>query len=109
MQPWQGMKGLPDYVQFKQFPPQQLRHIFSAAADDLIQLLESLLVLFPPQRCDCTQALQMSYFSNKPAPTVGAKLPMPSNVTRLEAEKPSLKRKLLDSIDGGSLPKKLLF
>ncbi|XP_063627279.1 cyclin-dependent kinase 7 isoform X1 [Cydia splendana] len=106
---WPVMKGLPDYVQFKQFPAQPLRHIFSTAADDLIQLLESLLVLFPPKRCDCTQALHMPYFSNKPAPTVGNKLPMPSSFTRIETEKPTLKRKLLDSIDGGSLPKKLLF
>lgn len=56
------MKSLTDYVQFKQFPPQQLRHIFSAASDDLLQLLESLLALYPPKRCDCTQALQMAYF-----------------------------------------------
>lgn len=56
------MKNLSDYVQFKQFPAQQLRHIFSAASDDLIQLLESLLALYPPKRCDCTQALQMTYF-----------------------------------------------
>ncbi|KAI5651620.1 protein kinase domain-containing protein [Phthorimaea operculella] len=107
---WPGMKTLTDYVQFKQFPAQPLRHIFSAASDDLIQLLESLLTLFPPRRCDCTQALQMSYFSNKPAPTVGAKLPMPTCITKTEVpEKPSLKRKLLDNIDGGSLAKKLQF
>ncbi|GBP31584.1 hypothetical protein EVAR_78163_1 [Eumeta japonica] len=106
---FQGMKGLPDYVQFKQFPAQQLRHIFSAASDDLIQLMEKLLALYPPARCNCTEALQMSYFSNKPAPTVGSKLPMPSNVTKVESEKPSLKRKLLEGIDGGSLAKKLQF
>lgn len=56
------MKSLTDYVQYKPLPAQQLRHIFSAASDDLIQLLESLLSLYPPQRCDCTQALQMAYF-----------------------------------------------
>lgn len=58
----QGVKNLSDYVQYKQFPPQMLRHIFSAASDDLIQLLESLLTLYPPGRCDCTQALLMPYF-----------------------------------------------
>ncbi|XP_013183676.1 cyclin-dependent kinase 7 [Amyelois transitella] len=106
---WPGMKSLTDYVQFKQFPPQQLRHIFTAASDDLLQLLDSLLSLYPPKRCDCTQALQMPYFSNKPAPTMGSKLPMPSSITRMEAEKPSLKRKLLENIDGGSLAKRLQF
>ncbi|XP_048486347.1 cyclin-dependent kinase 7-like [Plutella xylostella] len=106
---WPGLKGLPDYVQFKQFPAQQLRHIFSAAPDDLILLLERLLALFPPRRADCTAALQMNYFSNKPAPSVGNKLPMPSNLSKVETEKPSLKRKLLENIDGGSLAKRLQF
>ncbi|KAH9632828.1 hypothetical protein HF086_005883 [Spodoptera exigua] len=106
---WPGMKNLTDYVQFKHFPPQQLRHIFSAASDDLIQLMESLLALYPPNRCDCTQALQMPYFSNKPAPSIGSKLPMPSNISKIEADKPSLKRKLLENIDGGSLAKRLQF
>lgn len=56
------MKSLTDYMQFVQFPVQELRHIFSAASEDLIQLLESLLALYPPKRCDCTQALHMAYF-----------------------------------------------
>lgn len=51
----------------------------------------------------------MKLSSNKPAPTVGSKLPMPSSILKIETKKPSLKRKLLDNIDGGSLAKKLQF
>lgn len=106
---WPGMTGLPDYVQFKHFPAQSLKHIFSAASDDLLELLDKLLALHPSNRCDCTEALQMEYFSNKPAPTVGSKLPLPSNYSKAEIEKPSLKRKLLENIDGGTLAKRLQF
>lgn len=107
---WPGMTSLSGYMQYKPLPAQPLRHIFSAASDDLIYLLESLLCLYPPKRCDCTQALKMPYFSNKPPPSSGSKLPMPSCLTKImEPERPSLKRKLLEGIDGGSLAKKLQF
>lgn len=43
------------------------------------------------------QALQMTYFSNKPAPTPGHQLPFPKSNKIIdkerEAKKPSLKRK----------------
>lgn len=107
---WPGVKLLPDYMQFKVFTGTPLQHIFTAAPDDLIQLAEKLLALYPMHRCSCTEALDMPYFSNKPAPTVGNKLPMPSSlVQKVADEKPSLKRKLIDSIEGGTLPKKLQF
>ena len=51
----------------------------------------------------------MPYFSNKPAPTPGLRLPLPTSVKRQPEEKPSLKRKLLESMDGASLAKRLQF
>lgn len=98
-------------MQFKPFPIVPLRHIFTAAGDDLIEMAQKLLDLYPLNRCSCTEALQMPYFSNKPAPTIGSKLPMPSthNTEKIFGEKPhGLKRKLLENIDS-SLPKRLQF
>jgi cyclin-dependent kinase 7 len=107
---WPNGKTLPDFIQFKMFPGTPLRHIFTAAGDDLLQLAEKLLAMYPLNRCTCTEALKMPYFSNKPAPTPGPKLPMPSSFTQKMAdEKPSLKRKLLESLEGGTLPKRLQF
>lgn len=48
-------------------------------------------------------------FSNKPAPTIGSKLPLPSSFDKIQEDKPSLKRKMLENIDGGTLAKKLQF
>ncbi|KAL1380351.1 hypothetical protein pipiens_014266 [Culex pipiens pipiens] len=114
---WPDVKSLPDYVQYKQFPPIPLRDIFTAAGDDLLDLIYKLLALYPLNRCSCTEALKMPYFANKPAPTVGDKLPMPASyhagVNKDAASKedkvPTLKRKLPDSVDGGTLPKRLQF
>ncbi|CAG2066186.1 unnamed protein product, partial [Timema podura] len=59
---WTGVTGLPDFIQFKQFPGTPLRHIFTAASDDLLELLGSLLAIVPLHRCSCQQALRMPYF-----------------------------------------------
>lgn len=106
---WPGMTELPDFIQFKPFPGTPLKHIFTAAGDDLLDLIASLLNVNPLERCTCDQALQMPYFSNKPAPTPGPRLPLPTSVKRQPEEKPSLKRKLLESMDGASLAKRLQF
>ena len=58
----QGMTSLPDFVQFKMFPASPLRLTFSAAPDDLLQLLTRFLALNPAERCTCTEALQSPYF-----------------------------------------------
>lgn len=106
---WPGMKTLPDYMQFKVFPGMPLAHIFTAATDELLALLESLLAMNPLSRCSCSEALQMPYFSSKPAPTPGLKLPLPSSLMQKVDEKPNLKRKLLENSEGAILPKRLQF
>lgn len=106
---WPGVKLLPDYMQFKVFQGTPLRHIFTAAPDDLLQLAEKLLALHPLSRCTCTEALNMPYFTNKPAPTIGVKLSMPSSCNALggDEKKQTLKRKH-ENMDGNALPKKRL-
>lgn len=51
----QGMKSLPDYVEFKSFPGTPLKDIFSAAGDDLLDLLARLLDCNPNGRVSSTQ------------------------------------------------------
>lgn len=111
---WPDLGLLPDYIQFNIFPGTPLRHIFTAAPDDLLQLAEKLLALYPLDRCTCTEALNMPYFSNKPVPTIGYKLPMPSSVTENynvdDDVRPNanLKRKIEALGDGAAMPKKRL-
>jgi len=108
---WPDHKSLPDYCEFVASTPILLRDIFTAAPDDLIAVIDRLLRLSPNERCSAKAALQMPYFSNKPGPTPGHLLPLPSNVVKQQEEKPSLKRKLLEATDptNSSLVKKLVF
>uniref|UniRef100_A0A8D0AEM3 Cyclin-dependent kinase 7 n=1 Tax=Sander lucioperca TaxID=283035 RepID=A0A8D0AEM3_SANLU len=103
---WPGMSSLPDYVSFKIFPGTPLEHIFSAAGDDLLELLQSFFTFNPSTRTTATQALTMRYFSNRPAPTPGPQLPRPNCAAEALREKETigLKRKL-EAI----MKKKLIF
>jgi len=107
---WPGMLQLPDYVQFKPFPGTPFKHIFTAAQDDLLGILEKMLHVNPLERCTCAQALKMAYFNNKPAPTPGPLLPRPSTVPakKDEESRPGMKRKLIEEERGG-LAKRLVF
>jgi len=106
---WPGVTSLPDYIQFKHSPGTPLTHIFTAAGDDLIDCLEHLVKLDPLQRYDATAALKCSYFSNKPAPSHGSSLPLPSSIAaKKEQDNPTqLKRKL--EMESNPLAKKLIF
>lgn len=53
----QGVSSLPDYVSFKIFPGTPLEHIFSAAGDDLLELLQGLFTFNPLCRTTATQVL----------------------------------------------------
>lgn len=107
---WPGLKLLTDYMEFKPSQSVPLKHIFTAAADDLLAVITGLLALNPNSRKNCTEILKLPFFSNKPPPTYGPKLPLPQSIRKQkDQEKPSLKRKLLESADGGTLSKRLLF
>lgn len=61
----QGMTSLPDYVSFKIFPGTPLEHIFSAAGDDLLELLQGLFTFNPLTRTTATQVRKKKYFTKK--------------------------------------------
>uniref|UniRef100_A0A8C6TAD4 Cyclin-dependent kinase 7 n=1 Tax=Neogobius melanostomus TaxID=47308 RepID=A0A8C6TAD4_9GOBI len=107
---WPGMTSLPDYVSFKIFPGTPLEHIFSAAGDDLLELLQGLFTFNPSTRTTATQALKMRYFSNRPGPTPGPQLPRPNCAAEALREKQTvgLKRKI-DGPESIGMKKKLIF
>ncbi|XP_076039603.1 cyclin-dependent kinase 7-like [Oratosquilla oratoria] len=111
---WPERCKLPDYVSFKHLEGSPLRDLFPAANESMLQLLGTLLAINPLKRNNCTQALQMPYFSKAPPPTPGPQLPLPPSIRKKknsEPEKPNLKRKILEEsgISGGTLPKRLQF
>uniref|UniRef100_A0A8C5P480 Cyclin dependent kinase 7 n=1 Tax=Jaculus jaculus TaxID=51337 RepID=A0A8C5P480_JACJA len=110
---WPDMCSLPDYVTFKSFPGIPLQHIFIAAGDDLLELIQGLFLFNPCTRITASQALKTKYFSNRPAPTPGCQLPRPNCPVEAlkEQSNPAMatKRKRTEALEQGGLPKKLIF
>lgn len=104
---WPGLSSLPDFIQFKHHPGTPLQDIFTAAGDDLLSLLSRLLSLCPLKRCESNESLKMPYFSNKPAPSAGDSLPLPSTIAKRELDRPN-KRKLTEA-ENNPFAKKLIF
>jgi len=109
---WPGVTQLPDYIQFKHSPGTPLADIFTAAGDDLLHLLEHLVKLCPLKRFDSTTALKSSYFSNKPAPSHGSSLPLPSSVAASKDQDKNVPQQLKrknSEMESNPLAKKLIF
>lgn len=113
---WPNHDKLPDYVQFKEYMATPFQDIFTAASSDLIQVLSKTLALDPMKRATCTQALQLPYFRNKPAPATGTSLPLPSSISNKNDQQSNAgnqagrnKRKFLEDAETSGLAKKLVF
>ena len=99
------MCSLPDFVTFKSFPGIPLQHIFIAAGDDLLDLIQGLFLFNPCTRITATQALKTKYFSNRPGPTPGCQLPRPNCPAEAlkEQSNPAMasKRKRTEALEQG--------
>lgn len=72
---WPGMKKLPLYVDFENFPRTSLRALFTAASNEALDLLEKMLIFDPTKRISAENALKHKYFSESPRPTPPENLP----------------------------------
>lgn len=72
-------------------PGHDLRNVFTAANDDLIELLSNLFCFDPVKRWNATQSLQSRYFRQEPFMCTDSELPLSSNRSNEEV---SLKRGL---------------
>ncbi|KAF8381530.1 cdk-7, partial [Pristionchus pacificus] len=74
---WPLMKKLPDYVVIKDLPSMDMRHIFSAAGDELLELIQGCFAFDPLKRWSATDALKSPYFSTAPYACPNEQLPLP--------------------------------
>ncbi|GFV14848.1 hypothetical protein TNCV_4219421 [Trichonephila clavipes] len=108
---WPHVSTLPHYVAFKPSPPIPFHDIFTAAGDDLIDVLSRMLALNPLKRCTCKEALKMPYFSNYPAPTPCSQLPMPSGNNFFVSEETGAVESMKRKMEGNEsfIAKRLMF
>jgi len=102
----QEVVSLPDYIMFKPCAGTPFQDIFTAASDDVLQLLESILCFNPLKRCTCSEALQMDYFKNKPYPTPCHEMPRPKSSS---VDTYSYMDRKRSSDNTTSIPKRLKF
>lgn len=72
---WPGVTALPDYVEFQSFQATPFSQLFTAATNDTLDLLASMLKFCPARRCSAQQALDHEYFTANPPPTPPVQLP----------------------------------
>ena len=89
---------------FKPCAGTPFQDIFTAASDDLLHLLQSIICFNPLKRCTCSEALQMDYFKNKPFPTRCSEMPRPKSVFQ-----ESIMDRKRSSENITSIPKRLKF
>ncbi|BFZ53803.1 TFIIH complex serine/threonine-protein kinase subunit kin28 [Savitreella phatthalungensis] len=98
---WPGMKDLPHYAEpAHMYPKPDKRALFSAAGDDELNLLDTLLKLDPLKRPTSLQILRHPYFTNLPRPTPPEQLPKKGGGLASVAQ--DLKRKPEDHLGDGA-------
>ncbi|MFH4977475.1 hypothetical protein AB6A40_004184 [Gnathostoma spinigerum] len=77
---WPNMKTFPDYIEMKPCPGIPLQNIFTAASEDLIELIYQCLRFDPLKRWNATQALHSYYFQAMPYACDDSDLPLPNSI-----------------------------
>ena len=104
---YKGMKSLPNFLQFDKFEATPSRTLFTAAGDDALSLLDSMLSMDPNKRPSAAHCLRHDYFKTLPRPTRPSKLP---RIAPSDADDPGQnKRKFEDDGEFGSGVKRRLF
>uniref|UniRef100_A0A1I8ERZ5 Cyclin-dependent kinase 7 n=1 Tax=Wuchereria bancrofti TaxID=6293 RepID=A0A1I8ERZ5_WUCBA len=73
-----GVEEFPDFITIKPMPSIPLKSVFTAAGDDLIELIYQCLRFDPNKRWNATQALRSYYFQSMPYACDDCDLPLPS-------------------------------
>ncbi|VDM96831.1 unnamed protein product [Onchocerca ochengi] len=76
---WPGLEEFPDFITIKPMPAVPLKSVFTAAGDDLIELIYQCLRFDPNKRWNATQALRSYYFQSMPYACDDCDLPLPSS------------------------------
>ena len=75
---WPGVTKLSGYLKFQEMKEVPLSTYFSAASENLLELISGMLTINPLHRSTAKEALMSSFFFDEPRPSLPANLPMPA-------------------------------
>uniref|UniRef100_A0A1I8C2L7 [RNA-polymerase]-subunit kinase n=1 Tax=Meloidogyne hapla TaxID=6305 RepID=A0A1I8C2L7_MELHA len=91
---WPGLTSLPDYIQLQNCGQgYELKNVFPAASDDLLELISGCLLFYPIKRLTATQSLHSKYFKSLPYACDDSELPIAKQRKRKQQQM-SLKEKI---------------
>ncbi|CAK5053580.1 unnamed protein product [Meloidogyne enterolobii] len=92
---WPGLTSLPDYIQLQNCGQgYELKNVFPAASDDLLELIFGCLLFDPLKRLTATQALHSQYFKSLPYACDDSELPIVKQQRKRKQQQISLKEKI---------------
>lgn len=97
------MTKLPDFIQLKNCESRNLNTVFTAASDDLIELIAQCLTFDPLKRWNATEALKSNYFRAIPYACDDEELPMSGGMQRAK------RRNLRDKSNEPPISRRKLF
>nr|CAD2198881.1 unnamed protein product [Meloidogyne enterolobii] len=92
---WPGLTSLPDYIQLQNCGQgYELKNVFPAASDDLLELIFGCLLFDPLKRLTATQSLHSQYFKSLPYACDDSELPIVKQQRKRKQQQISLKEKI---------------
>uniref|UniRef100_A0A0K0FKX0 Cyclin-dependent kinase 7 n=1 Tax=Strongyloides venezuelensis TaxID=75913 RepID=A0A0K0FKX0_STRVS len=109
LEDWPLMVELPGYCEPKQEPGIELNQVFTAASEDLLELIRGTFIFNPLKRYTATQCLESSYFKSHPYACADNEIPLPANARENPLMKVSKQRRRTNIGENGKVRRKLDF
>uniref|UniRef100_A0A0N4ZT45 Cyclin-dependent kinase 7 n=1 Tax=Parastrongyloides trichosuri TaxID=131310 RepID=A0A0N4ZT45_PARTI len=109
LEDWPLMTELPGYCEAKPEPGIELNQVFTAASNDLLELIKGTFVFNPLKRFTATQCLESNYFKSEPYACSDNEIPLPEKAHENPLMKVSKQRRKNNISDDGTVRRRLEF
>lgn len=103
------MIELPGYCEPKPEPGIELNQVFTAASEDLLELIKGTFIFNPLKRYTATRCLESSYFKSHPYACADNEIPLPINAKENPLLKASKQRRKVNINDEATVRRRLEF
>ncbi|CEF63125.1 Cyclin-dependent kinase 7 [Strongyloides ratti] len=109
LEDWPLMVDLPGYCEPKPEPGIELNQVFTAASEDLLELIKGTFIFNPLKRYTATKCLESNYFKSHPYACADNEIPLPSSARENPLLKASKQRRKINVNDEATVRRRLEF